>query len=380
MVLANVVHSLDTGGAERLVVDMSLEFAREHQVVVVCLDRIGNWGQELRAAGVPVHLMRRQPGLDLYLAFRLSRLFRELSVDIVHAHQTAPWFYTALSRYFYRYPRLLFEEHGRHYPERDSIPRRVFNRLLIAPKTDLAVAVSEDIRQRLVRFEGLAADRIQVVYNGAHDSGSPARDELNALRRELGIDEKDFVIGFVGRLDPIKNIPMLLDSMSRLRTDGQAAKCLIVGDGSEMPGLQERVRTLGIDRDVVFAGFRSDVSKLNYIMDVFVLPSFSEGTSMALLEAMAAGVPVVATRVGGNTELIEDGISGYLVESDSVDELTTALEKIAGSPELRTEFAATARAEFEARFSFEAMIEAYSGLYGQLAEQLPAPFGSEAGS
>ena len=165
--LAYVVHSLNPGGTEKLIVEMSLAFASEFDVAVMCLDEPGLWAAELRAKGIPVHCLWRQPGLDLAMPVRLANHFRRSNTQIIHAHQCTPWFYAALSRLLHSAPRLLLEEHGRFFPEVQN-PKRVFvNRLLVRKLTHRFVAVSSDIRMRLQRYEGLNAERIEVIYNGA---------------------------------------------------------------------------------------------------------------------------------------------------------------------------------------------------------------------
>jgi sugar transferase (PEP-CTERM/EpsH1 system associated) len=364
--LVNIVHSLDPGGAERLVVDMSRAFADDYDVHVFCLDSVGEWADGLRSAGVPVRELRRQPGLDLYLAWRIAKLLRQVSADIVHAHQTAPWFYSALARLFYRKPKLLFEEHGRHFPEPDRRWHRLANRLLVGRLTHVSVAVSRDIRERLVRYEGLRRDRIRIIYNGGRSAPAPDAATIQILRAEFGFDAGHKIVGFVGRLDPVKNIKLLIDAFAELKASHADLRCLIVGDGPERDELQTKVARHGLTAEFVFAGYRSDADRLVHCMDMFVLPSLSEGTSMALLEAMSAGVPAVVTNVGGNIELIEDGVSGYVVESDSVAEMAGALRELISDPQLASQRAESARQKFSDKFSFDAMISAYGELYREL--------------
>jgi sugar transferase (PEP-CTERM/EpsH1 system associated) len=364
--LVNIVHSLDPGGAERLVVDMSRTFAQDYDVHVFCLDRVGEWADELRNAGIPVRELRRQPGLDLYLAWRIAKLLRRVSADIVHAHQTAPWFYSALARLFYRKSKLLFEEHGRHFPEPDRRWHRLVNRALINRLTHVSVAVSRDIRERLVRYEGLQRDRIRIIYNGGRSAPAPDAATIQSLRAEFGFNSEHKVVGFVGRLDPVKNVRLLISAFAELKPSHANLRCLIVGDGPERDELQAEVARHGLSDEFVFAGYRSDADQLVHCMDMFVLPSLSEGTSMALLEAMSARVPVVVTNVGGNIELIEDGVSGYVVESDSVAEMAEALRDVISQPELASKRAESARQTFADKFSFDAMILAYGELYREL--------------
>jgi len=361
--LAYVVNSLNPGGTEKLVVEMSRSFLSEFQVLVLCLDEPGLWADGLRSDGIPVYCLWRQPGLDFAVAVRLANYFRRFDVRIVHAHQTTPWFYAALSRLLHSQPKLLFEEHGRFFPEVRNLKRILVNRLLVRKLTHRFVAVSQDIRERLREYEGLGADRIEVIYNGARAEPPVGSGERDALRGELGFKPGCFVVGTVGRFDPIKNLPMLVASLERASKEVDALRGLLVGDGPVFPEIRSLVEKAGLHDRVRLTGFRSDARKLIGCMDLFVLSSFSEGTSMALLEAMMAGVPVAVTRVGGNPEIVVDGESGWVVPSNSVDALTAAIREALGDAQKRQKIAAAGKHRFESQFVLDRMIENYRKQY-----------------
>ena len=153
--LAYVVNSLNAGGTEKLVVDMSLAFAPDFEVAVICLDEPGVWAKNLREKNIPVHCIWRQPGLDMNVPVRLAHHLRRYETKIIHAHQCTAWFYAALSRLLYSSPSLLMEEHGRFFPEVENRKRAFVNRWAVRRLTHRFVAVSEDVRARLKRFEGL---------------------------------------------------------------------------------------------------------------------------------------------------------------------------------------------------------------------------------
>ena len=183
--IAYVVLSLNPGGTERLVSDMALFLAERFNIVVFCLDEPGAWAKNLRKCGIPVHCLWRQPGLDLSVSFRLARLFKQWNISLVHAHQCTPWFYSALSRVIFPKTRLLFEEHGRLLPEMDKPLRRWVNRLLIRRLTHRLVAVSKDIRDRLVTYEGLNSDDIEIVYNGVNTAVANYQREATFTSEEF---------------------------------------------------------------------------------------------------------------------------------------------------------------------------------------------------
>lgn len=365
-VLCYVVNSLNPGGTEKLVVEMSCAFSQEYNVEVICLDEPGTWAGELRAKGIPVYTLWRQPGMDLSMAMHLSRHFCRRNVSIVHAHQCTAWFYSALARLWTPGPRLLLEEHGRFYPEVENRARALVNRLLIRKLTHRFVAVSRDIAARLQRYEGLDADEIEVIYNGVTPARLLAPDERTALRAELGYAHTDFVVGTVGRFDPIKNLPMLLASLEAAASAVPAARGLLIGDGPVFAQLRSTLEHKGLEKRVHLTGYRRDARLLAQCLDLFVLTSFSEGTSMALLEAMAAGVPVAVTEVGGNPEIVLKGESGWMVPSGSIEELTKVIIEAAREPHKRRRMGVAGRRRFESHYSMSNMLDSYRALYESL--------------
>lgn len=215
--LAYVVNSLHPGGTEKLVVEMSLEFSQRFNLIVVCLDEPGVWASQLRRQSIPVYCVWRQPGLDGAIPLRLAKLFRQHEVTLIHAHQCTAWFYCALTRLLYRKPKLLLHEHGRLYPEAESRKRILFNKMIACPLTHKFTAVSSDLRTRLSRYEGIKKKNIEVVYNGVHLEVHKNAKKRRELRQALGFRDDEFVIGTLGRLDPIKNIPLLIGSIARLK-------------------------------------------------------------------------------------------------------------------------------------------------------------------
>ncbi len=364
--LAYVVNSLNPGGTERLVVQMSQSFCREFAVFVVCLDEPGLWAAGLRREGIPVYSLWRQPGMDLSMAVQLARFCKQHRIEILHAHQTTPWFYGGLSRWIHEKPRLLFQEHGRFFPEVENRTKAFVNRAFIKPVTHRFIAVSEDVKKRLEKYEGLEGAHIEVVYNGVIPEVAPDVPTRNQLRHEFGFGPQHVVIGTAGRFDPIKNLPLLLRSLAALCKENQSVRGLILGDGPVFDEIQTLRDQLGLADTVVMPGHRDDARRLIGCMDLFVLSSLSEGTSLALLEAMAAGVPVAVTAVGGNPEIVTARETGWLVDSDSVGQLTAALRDAASHPEKARHYGENGRRRFEERFSFDKMISAYRGIYSEM--------------
>jgi glycosyltransferase involved in cell wall biosynthesis len=363
-----VVNSLNPGGAERLVVQMSQSFADDFCVSVICLDEVGSWGAELRGKGVPVYCLWRQSGLDVRIALELARYCRQHRIDVIHAHQCTPWFYAALSRLFYGAPNVLLEEHGRFFPEIENPKRILANRIMVKPLTHRFVAVSEDIRRRLVKYEGLDYDRIQVIHNGVIPSPSLDAVSREQMRRAFGIGKEDFLVGTVGRIDPIKNLPLVLRAIKDVRGAVPNIRGMLVGDGPIFEEIRALRDQLDLSETVIMPGHRDDARKLISCMDLFVLSSFSEGISMALLEAMAAGVPVVVTDVGGNLEIVASGETGWVIPSDSVKDLSMVLLEASSDAQKAASLGDAGRRRFEDNFGYQKMIDGYRTVYSEMLQ------------
>jgi L-malate glycosyltransferase len=364
--LLHIVNSLNPGGAERLAVQMSQAFAGEFDVSVVCLDEPGLWAAGLRRQGIPVYCLYRQSGLDISVALKLAQYCLRHRVDIIHAHQCTPWIYAALSRLVYGSPRLLLEEHGRFFPEVTNRKRVFFNKTVIRHLTHRFIAVSEDVRNRLVEYEGLPFDQIEVVYNGVVPDPLLDSTERDSLRQSFGIGADDFVVGTVGRFDPIKNLPMLLKGIAGAREKNVSIRGLLVGNGPAFEQVGKLRDYLGLSEVVAMPGHREAAHQSIQCMDLFVLSSFSEGTSMALLEAIAAGVPVAVTGVGGNPEVVMGGQTGWVVGSDSVADLKKAILEAVSHPQKARQFAESGRLRFDERFTREKMLQGYRRIYAEM--------------
>ncbi len=345
---------------------MALALQEEYRIIVCTLEGPGTFGLALRKAGIPVHPLFREPGIDLNVVWALRRIISRNQVLLVHAHQYSPYFYAVLSKIFFPRVKILFQEHGRHYPEIDKPLRKLVNRFLFQPLTEAVVAVSEEVKERLVRYEGISAERIRVIYNGIEEFPRLSQEERKRLRAEWGFSENDVVAATVGRFDPIKNLPLFLTALALARLEAPELRGLLIGDGPEMKNLQELAKGLNIEEALIFTGFRKDAVRLLQMADIFVLSSFSEGTSLALLEAMACGLPVVATAVGGNPEIVKDGQNGFLVSSGDLPAMAAALSLLAKDRLLRERMGGVSRKIFERKFRFEKMLYSYRKLYREI--------------
>ena len=367
--LMYLVHSLDVGGTERLILDLVQRYRLEAAVSVCCLDRLGRWGEALKQQDIPVHCLDRQPGLDLRLVWRLGRLLRRERVTLLHCHQYTSFFYGALASVFSPATRVLFTEHGRAYPDIVSPKRKLANRALVR-LADGMTCVSNAVKQALITLEGIPAERIDIIYNGVDTQRFAMSEESRlALRMEFGIAGEDPIVGTIGRLDPVKDHRMLLQAFARVRTRVPRAHLMIAGDGDMREPLEQSARSMGIDQAVSFLGFRSDVPRLLGLYDVFALPSRNEGMPVTILEAMSAGIPVVATAVGDNPYVVVNGVTGFICPPGDSVSFADALTSLLGDPITRQRMGHAGRERVLREFTAERMANNYRHVYEMLTRR-----------
>lgn len=227
------------------------------------------------------------------------------------------------------------------------------------------IAVSEGIRDELVR-SGLLASRIAVIPNAVAPpcGGGAALEALRQQRRgSLGLGANEPVVGYLGRLSEEKGLVHLIEAIAAMRSASTPVRLLLVGDGPQRAALERQVQTLGLDGLVVFAGFQTDAETWLPAFDIFALPSLTEGTPMALLEAMAAGVPVIASAVGGVPKVVTDGVNGLLVLPADVAALVGGLQTLSGNPELRGRLGSAGEETIRANYGIESWSRTIEGLY-----------------
>jgi glycosyltransferase involved in cell wall biosynthesis len=355
-----VVPTLDVGGMEVLVASMARGLAaRGHRVGVTCLEHDGAQADALRADGVRVSVVPT-PGLrTIVRAPALAEHFARLAPDVVHSH-SGVWEKAARAARHAGVARVVHTVHGLHDTEPWHGP---LLKRWGARHTDWVVAVSEPLREYLVERVGLDAARVRVLINGIHTDEFRPGAHAGALRDRLGIGPDAPLVGTVARIAPIKNHAMLISSFARVLEQRPDAHLAIVGDGPVRPALEAQIASLGLADRVHLPGMMTGLAPVYRDLDLFVLSSLAEGTSISMLEAMATGCGIVATRVGGNTDLLDGGACGTLVPSDDASAMADALVALLDAPAERRRLGAAARARVLAHFSEAAMLDGYEALY-----------------
>jgi sugar transferase (PEP-CTERM/EpsH1 system associated) len=358
-----VTPSLHMGGMERLVVRMAQAF-RERGVDtgITVIEALGGLAEEARDLGIPVTLVPT-PGVWTNVRARaLREHFRMRRPQVVHAH-SGVWLKSVGAARTARVPGVVHTFHGTVQNERWHID---LMRRAASWSTDHIVAVSDDLRTLLIERVGIPAHRVRVIINGV-DVHRFTPGESRGNGPCPGKDPASLVIGHVARLDPIKNQSMLLRAFELVRRQVPGARLVMAGEGPARGALERLAHELGLAGSVEFLGEVRDTATLYRGFDVFALSSVSEGTSMSILEAMASGVPVVATAVGGTPALVRHGELGVLVPEGDSGAMAEAIVRLAFDPEHRRSLGASARAFTVANLSEDAMLDQYLQLYRQHA-------------
>jgi glycosyltransferase involved in cell wall biosynthesis len=361
--ILHVVDSLEFGGLERVVTDLAIgQREAGHVVWVFSIKNAGDLALELDAAGIPVIWGGKQGGADLRTLRKLRSSAFEHDIDIVHAHNFMPTYYTAAALIGTRRPTRVATCHDMGTRLGNRKLRWLF-RWSLSRMAQVAT-VGSQVFERYRKLKMLRPQRSTTVLNGIPvERFSLSAERRLSARAKLGIPLASLVVGTVGRLVAIKNQSLLLKLVPSLVRLHPNLVLVFIGDGVLSGALRREAAELEVSEHVLFAGERTGIAELLPAFDIFVLPSLSEGMSIALLEAAATGLAIVASRVGGNPEIIHDGQTGILFEPQDSDALRAALSRFLEDPQFRAELGAAARAWVTKHASLATMCSAYESVY-----------------
>jgi sugar transferase (PEP-CTERM/EpsH1 system associated) len=337
--------------------------ADKYRHAIVSLTDATSFRERIQRGDVECYSLHKKPGHDVGLYLRLWRLFRRLRPDIVHTRNLAA-VEAVVPAALAGVPRRVHGEHGRDLQDVDGTKRRYrMLRRVLAPLVHRFIALSAELEAYLVDGVGIAPEKISRIINGV--DSDRFRPERAPLPAEAGLDTSDaVVIGTVTRMQEVKDPLTLVRAFARL--NDARARLVMVGDGPLLDRVGEELRAHGVADRAWLAGSRDDVPELLQAFDVFALSSRVEGISNTVLEAMASGLPVVASRVGGNEELVVEGETGALVPASSPQELADALARYAGKPELARAHGRAGRRRVEESFDIHGMVARYQAVYDEV--------------
>ena len=370
--VVHIIYALGTGGLENGLVNIINRAPPErYRHAIVCLTKADGFASRISAPGVQIFTLNKAPGHDLGLYWRLWKLLRSLRPAIIHTRNLAALEMQLIGLLVPR-TRRVHGEHGRDIYDLDGMKRRyLLLRRAVDPFIHRYIAVSKDLCHWMVNSIGIPGKRVRQIYNGVDREKFFPRSGSRPMHAPAGfLPAGGLLLGTVGRLAEVKDQSSLLHALHLLVADNAALRSrlrlLIVGDGPLFANLQRLAEELGIADLVWMPGDREDVPELLRMMDIFVLPSLAEGVSNTILEAMASGLPVVATHTGGNPELVEDGQNGYLVPVGDPALLAKAIATMIAEPELIRAMGSCAYEKVAEKFNWDRTVESYLSVYDEL--------------
>ena len=352
--IVHLVFSFSTGGMEKGIATLVQATHHEVEHIIVCTTRTGR-SEELLPAGTRVISLEKPEGNSLGFLFRLSRVFKALDPDVIHTRNWAGLDGVIAAR-LAGIKAVVHGEHGWGVIDPDGLnPKRVRIRRILSFLIREYTCVSQQMEHWL-RDDVKVRQRVTQIYNGVDD------EQYRPGQKK--IEKHGLAICIIGRLDPIKDHLTLFKGFAALRNQIPEVQLFVIGDGPERQRLEQAA-----GEGIVFLGNRRDVPELLRQMDLFVLTSINEGISNTILEAMASGLPVVATRVGGNPELVQDGVNGRLFEVGDWRQLAEILHAYCSSREKREVHGREARKIVKERSSIDRMVGAYLTVWRRVAQR-----------
>ena len=367
--IVHLIHHLGVGGLENGLVNLINHIPPErYRHAIVCLKGYSDFRQRIKRKDVEIVALNKREGQDFGLYLNLFRTLRRMKPDIVHTRnlgtmegQVIAALAGARTRIHGEHGRDIFDLYGKN---------RKYNilRKAISPFVNHFIAVSRDLESWLASTVGAPSSRINQIYNGVDTLRFQPRSKKGFIGGPKGFfTERSFVIGSVGRMAEVKSYPSLVQAFLMLLRKEPALqerlRLLVVGDGNTRHKCMDMLREAGAQAFAWLPGERSDIPELMQAMDLFVLPSLGEGISNTILEAMSTGLPVIATQVGGNVELVREGVTGMLIPPGEPASISDAILKYYTNPDLRVHHGQAARQHIESAFSIEAMTASYLQVY-----------------
>lgn len=355
-----VIWSLGLGGAERVVISLAKGLDKtKFQPTVCCLNGKGAFAHELEELGIKVIALNKKAGIDISVASKIIKVIKNNKIDIVHTHLWGANFWGRIAAKLAGVKGIIVTEHNTDVWK--SRLYFMFDKLL-SRWTDRIIVVSNSVKDFYVS-KGIDEKKIEVIYNGVEiEKLQGCKETRTLIKKEFGIKDDEKVLAIIGRLVPQKGHKYLFEALSQLN-GSYKIKLLVVGAGPIEKDLRSTVCGLQLQGKVIFTGLREDVKDILSITNVLVMPSTREGLPMVALEAMAQGVPVIATKVGGVPDLVSDNETGILVESNNHFALKEALSKIIEDEGLTQRLGENAKKSVQEKFSIEGMLNKTQTLY-----------------
>src|SRR3972149_8851754 len=369
----NILHIYQNskiGGVQQQLLSLLKAYSRERfNPIFLCLgpkEEMGKEIEETKIGFIPLNKLRYNrfsPGIVL----ELHRLMKKKQIHVVRTHRYRSNLYGRLAAFLAGVPVIIAAIHDNYRTDKRP-KRRIMNRIL-SKITDKIVAVSEDVKEDIIRYDSIDSSKIEVIPNGIDVERFNPEKNTTDIRKEFSLEDDDIVIGFIGRIVPAKGLEYLLNALPYLKEEFKSIKLLIVGEGSLVEELKERAKKNNIFDNILFIGRRRDIPEILASINIFVMPSIAEGLPNALLEAMAMGKPIVTTEVGGIPEIVKNGFNGLLVPPRDTLSLSKAIKRFLGNDRLAAKLGQAARDLVHDNLSIKAIAQKWQSLYVSILKE-----------
>lgn len=362
-------YSLNIGGIESLILQLCKRIDRNKYNPMVCVfEPEGAIIKEFESIKIPVYTIDKKEGTDLILPIRIAKLIRKKDISIVHTHNSCAWLYGGVAAAMKRVPLV----HTQHTTA-DYFNYHTFRwekiEWFLSQITNSITTVADSVAKYMIEKEHINRNKISVVYNGILPDIYTIDIDSIEKRKELGIKNGEFVIGNVARLTLNKDHQTLLEAFRIVSKKMANTRLVIVGDGPERSHLEHIAESIGIKEKVIFLGQRRDVAEILNTFDLFALSSIREGFPIAVLEAMAASLPVIATDVDGNKELVKDGETGLVVKAKEPKDMAEAIIKLIQNKEIANAMGKKGFKRINDYFTLDKTIKEYEKIYEGLVDK-----------
>jgi len=359
----HLIWSLDQGGAEQVVMHLAKNMDRSRfESVVCCLNERGRYADGVEKEGIKVVALHKRPNIDLMIIPKLMRVLKQEKIQLLHTHLFTANLWGRIAAKLAGVPVVSTEHNVDVWKKGIHV---ALDKMLVHTNSRM-IFVSKKVQSFYQKQIPNLSGKSRVLYNGVDLTKFDAKNQQSPLRERFGIKENEQVIGIVGRLVPQKCHGDFVEAFRLLKAKKHGVKGLIVGEGPLRESIEEKIRKYHLENDIFLTGFTEDMPAVYRALDVFTLSSSREGFPMTMLEAMAAGVPVVSTDVGGVNECIQNGQNGFLVPPGDVEALANSIAKILGNEDLRKTFIERGKQCVEESFSIEKMARNHEVLYQEI--------------
>ena len=366
--IMHVIHSLPADGAEQLLFDIIKRSNREiFQHSVACVVEGGPLVKELEDIGVAVYILHKRFKADISVIFKLVKLLQKRKIDILHSHMFTGYFWGTIAAVMARTPVNITTNHNTAYSKTklQIIIEKIFTHF-----TDKIINISQEAYDSLAVLSKISPEKLELIPNGIDlDRFTNVTVEDVPFKKSLGLDPDKITIAMISRLFEQKGHVYFLDAMANLLRKRNNLQVLIVGDGELRDSLERKVHSLSpLHGNVIFTGVRRDVAAIMKVVDIFVLASLWEGLPIVLLEAMAMGKKILATKVGGIPEVLEDKVTGILVDSGNIAQIENGLMWILDHQTESENMARQAKHVAFEQYDVNVLLQKYESLYQDITE------------